>query len=676
MRRFLILATIVLLFSQMSLLAQVPLPTTPPGTRSDPFIRSSRLGVTFINSADHPISEKRYQQALLLGAGWNRWPLYWDRVETSPGNFNWSAYDQLVTSDLRHDFGINAILLGRPGFYADNNTIAGLDAPIFSDGSDSPAAGKSLNPGNPWASFVYQAVMRYKPGGILATQQGWRPGRGIVVWEAWNEPDFPLFWRGSVQQYARLLKVTYLAAHFADPNAQVMFGGLAYSNPDMSDWLARTLEIIASDPNREAHNWYMDLVGVHNYTYAHRSGLMVRRVRQNLLRYGLSRPIWLNETGVPIWDDYPGPTWAADNPESRTLRATSQQAAAFVIQSAAVAWAEGADVVIFHQLYDDCGNQPSGTDFPPHNGGICQDGVACWGDAHGLFRNETDSICFRQHPTPGSPRPAAFAYHLLASIFGDAAFSAATLQNDGRSTAISFESVEAGRKITIAWNRTLQSTAMQVPATADSATLYELSGGDRLITPEEGEYSLSLPAATADDYPFLQFGDQSGIGGQPVILVERTGSGTTFIQPQNRNPALVPFSAPAVNPTRLPLEVTPGPIIEAGPTVAPLIAPGSGGLAASDTRPPSASMNPLPVISPADFVVSWGGEDDSGIASYLVWVRANGGDWQPWQETSATSATYTGESGTLYEFAVWAVDLAGNWSTNADLQPQAYTRVE
>jgi hypothetical protein len=74
--------------------------------------------------------------------------------------------------------------------------------------------------------------------------------------------------------------------------------------------------------------------------------------------------------------------------------------------------------------------------------------------------------------------------------------------------------------------------------------------------------------------------------------------------------------------------------------------------------------------------VSWHGEDDSGIKSFLVWARVDGGDWRPWLETTATSAEYTGTPGSVYEFAVWAVDLADNWSTNTDLQPQANTRVE
>src|SRR5690606_9841670 len=107
-------------------------------------------------------------------------------------------------------------------------------------------------------------------------------------------------------------------------------------------WLARTLAIIAQDPMREAHNWFMDIVAVHNYTNARRSGWVVTRARQRLNEYGLNRPIWLNESGIPIWDDYPGPTWAGNMPDERALRGTMQEQAAFMIQSTVLAWAAGA----------------------------------------------------------------------------------------------------------------------------------------------------------------------------------------------------------------------------------------------------------------------------------------------------------------------------------------------
>lgn len=82
------------------------------------------------------------------------------------------------------------------------------------------------------------------------------------------------------------------------------------------------------------------------------------------------------------------------------------------------------------------------------------------------------------------------------------------------------------------------------------------------------------------------------------------------------------------------------------------------------------------MTSTATFSVAWRGQDDSGIESYLLWVRVDRGEWQPWMETAGSSADYSGVSGSLYEFDIWAQDLAGNWTTRVELAPQAVTRVE
>lgn len=627
----------------------------PQTTAQDTYLRAERLGITFISSLDHR-DETRYQKALLLGAAWNRWPLYWDRVEVGVGQFDWSGYDLLVADDLRHGLKINAILLGSPGFHRNGGAIDGLSTPAFSDGTDEIGIGKTPNPANPWAMFVYQAVQRYKPGGLLGQQMGWPADQGISVWEAWNEPDFPFFWSSTPAEYARLLKVTYLIVHSVDPNAKVMFGGLAYSSPDTNDWLGKVLEIFAQDPAREANNWYMDIVAVHNYTYARRSGLVVKRVRQNLERYGLQRPVWLNESGVPVWDDYPGPTWTSAEPASRVLRATEEQAASFMVESTVYAWAAGADVVFFHQLFDDCGNQPAGTDFPPNDGSICESG-ACWGDAHGLYRNERNSTCFSQHPLPGSPRPAASAFYRLAQIFGAQPFDTPTIKDpSGNGVLVTFERPNTGERIVVTWNRTLNETTLPIPSVGDIGTLYSIHEQDWSITPTDGLYSIGLPPATRDDYPYLPPGEYSGIGGPPFILVET-------ITHEPVNPALVPEGSP-----NLEIDITPGAItatLPPQPTVDP----------AFDTRAPVTSMTSLPVVSPTTFTVYWSGQDDSGIASYLIWVRTDDGDWSPWLNTTDTHAEYTGEPGKRYEFAAWAVDLAGNWSLNTELTPQASTAV-
>lgn len=499
------------------LVALLSLSNSPTAAQGD-YIRADRLGITFISSIDHPANELRYQRALLLGAGWNRWPLYWDRVERSPGALDWSGYDRLVSDDLRHGLKINAILLGRPGFYGQGGGIQGLFNPIFSDGTDSPGAGKAPNAGNPWASFVYQAVQRYKPGGLLAATLGLPPDQGIRVWEAWNEPDLTMFWSASVEDYARLLKITYLVVHSVDPQAQVMFGGLAYGNPDQDDWLSRTLSIIAGDPLRETYNWYMDIAAVHSYTYPRRTYLVIRRVRENLARFGLSRPIWLNESGVPVWDDYPGPTWAGEQP-NRQLRATTEQAAYFFIQSTAYAWAQGASVVFYHQLFDDCGNQPAGTDFAPNAEKLCETVGICFGDAFGIYRNTDSALCFSQHPEPASPRPIADAYLLMAELFGTGTLENTTQQEvDNLAALITFDQPESNRRLYVFWSRILGDVRLNLPAGGESGTLYSLEGQQTLTPDAKGVYALDLPAATCDYFPFTRSQDVTAIGGEPFIL--------------------------------------------------------------------------------------------------------------------------------------------------------------
>jgi hypothetical protein len=226
------------------------------------------FGLVFITSAEWPADPDRFDRARRLGARWDRWPLYWSGVEISPGVYRWASVDTALRDALAQGFEVSLILLGTPGFYATGglplrppvggsilrrseartpgapiaiaaaSPPAGLYAPIFTDGTDRPGPGKTINPENRWAAFVYQAVARYRPGGAASREvPGWPAGRGVRDWEIWNEPDLSFFWSGSAADYARLLRVAAIAARQADPQARILFGGLAiFEKPD---WPAR-----------------------------------------------------------------------------------------------------------------------------------------------------------------------------------------------------------------------------------------------------------------------------------------------------------------------------------------------------------------------------------------------------------------------------------------------------
>lgn len=648
-----------------------------PAWSQDNYIRSAHLGISHISAPSDPIVDQRYRNALLLGAGWNRWPLYWDAVATGDGNYNWAGYDALVANDVRYGLRTDAIFLGIPAGVSDGRIMRGLYEPIFSDGSDIPAAGKQPNPDNPYASFVYAAVQRYRPGGTLAAQLGWQADQGIRVWEAWNEPDLTMFWSGSVRDYARLLKVTYLAVHAVDVAAQVMLAGLAYLQPDYSDWFAQTLGYISRDPLRDEYNWFFDIAAVHSYSDAERSARSVSRIKQVLAVYKLERPVWLNESGVPVWDDYPGPTWTANYPAGRQYRVTQEEQALYVVQSTALAWAAGADVVFIFQLYDDCGNQPSGTTFPPDSGQA--------GDAYGLFRNDHSSVCFNQSRQPNTPRPAAAAYYHLAQIFGTRSFSGGTRLNlNGKANVLAFDlrpapnstllgvaNASSGRvseRAYVMWNRSHSQLPVEIPASGSTAQLYDLESGDHYaLTPQDGQYVIGLPPVEASDYPQLSAAEVAYISGRPFVLVEQLMDGWAPVDPQ-----LVRVQGdepPASSIAALPTADAPAATPTSTPTPAPTVDP------ALDHTPPVPLIEALPAESAPTFTVRWGAQDDSGIAGYIVWVRVNGGAWEKWLETSATQADFEGAAGNTYEFALWAVDLAGNWSQNITLLSQAVTRV-
>jgi hypothetical protein len=103
----------------------------------------------------------------------------------------------------------------------------------------------------------------------------------------------------------------------------------------------------------------------------------------------------------------------------------------------------------------------------------------------------------------------------------------------------------------------------------------------------------------------------------------------------------------------------------------------------NDHQPPDVEVDPLPEIVGRDFVVSWSGKDPggSGIASYDVQVRVDGGAWGSWivdADPAVSSAEFmAGQDGRIYAFRARAEDRAGNLepfgpaeaSTTVDAEP-------
>lgn len=186
-----------------------------------------------------------------VGASWVRIGLSWSTLEpsnTTPGNFNWSAYD---------------------GGFADASAKGLLPLVTIRDNPDW-AATTSCGPISPaylpeFASFLSALVNRYS-----------KPPYNAHYWEIYNEPDntdvnrawLGGCWGGKGKEYGDMLKIAYPAIKAADPNAEVMLGSLAY------DWFTtdaakgpfeeRFLDDVI-DPLKGNARAYFDLVGFHYY---------------------------------------------------------------------------------------------------------------------------------------------------------------------------------------------------------------------------------------------------------------------------------------------------------------------------------------------------------------------------------------------------------------------------
>ena len=90
--------------------------------------------------------------------------------------------------------------------------------------------------------------------------------------------------------------------------------------------------------------------------------------------------------------------------------------------------------------------------------------------------------------------------------------------------------------------------------------------------------------------------------------------------------------------------------------------PNKEALVTIDSDLPTSTMTSLPAASPLVFEVKWSGEDvGSGVGNYTIYVRDNGGNFEPWlSSTEETSAMFTGTAEHTYGFFSLATDHAGN----------------
>jgi hypothetical protein len=469
---------VVALPSEADLVSITPL---PPITEAD-----GRAGACYSFYHDPPGGTERpyVQMAYDAGSRWDRFDFSWPVIEYENNKWNFGPHDALV-NDL-HGAGINmvGILLWTPDWAATQG-VTGLDGRSFDQrpfgwyapepresltdqsaaaaAASSPPQGLYLawnDPNNHWGNYVYTVVSRY--------------GDRVKHWEMWNEPEWNYFWTGTSIDYAQLLKVGYQATKAACPKCTVLFGGLHYwANPDYYRWV---LSQLSSDPAGSANNYFFDVMSVHLYSRSSTTYDIVNEIRAGMTTFNVGdHPIWLTETGVPVWND-----GSVDpNPSKYDYAATQDEAAAYLIQSYADAWASGVERYFFFRTHD-----------------------ADMTEYFGLIRNDH------------SLRPSYTAYQVAATYLVSPTFVTRTPEKPF--TRVTLWDTPIGR-VDVVWNDSPTATVYTLPAAMGTATIVDRWGITSTVAATGGVYTLTLPVATAN---LVSNPADYIIGGDPLIVIE------------------------------------------------------------------------------------------------------------------------------------------------------------
>jgi hypothetical protein len=156
---------------------------------------------------DEPALEARLAAMQEIGIKWGRQDFTWRRIEKEKGTYDFRPYEGLVEECRRRGILLFGNLAYAPPFH-DPRTADGAEA---------------------YASFARAAARTFA-------------GK-VDDWQIWNEPNGG-FWKGTPEEYARLLAAAGKAIHDANPRARVL--GLNMAFCDVL-WAEKILKLVPYD---------------------------------------------------------------------------------------------------------------------------------------------------------------------------------------------------------------------------------------------------------------------------------------------------------------------------------------------------------------------------------------------------------------------------------------------
>jgi hypothetical protein len=216
--------------------------------------------------------EQFMPQARQLGAGFTRVCLFWNQIEPQKGKYDWTAVDAFVNQLNSPDEGL--ISLFSSSQWAVEHPSALLP----------PSPAKNLED---YHRFVRDVVRHCK-------------GK-VRYWQNDGEPNDPIYWSGTKEQFVAQLRVFHQAVKEADPSAVVVVGGYdglfgppgAYQSPQQQAGLDFFDYVLKTGSNA------FDVFDLHLYGNPYTIVGRVDIMRQKMRALGYEKPIICTEYDGP-----------------------------------------------------------------------------------------------------------------------------------------------------------------------------------------------------------------------------------------------------------------------------------------------------------------------------------------------------------------------------------------
>lgn len=404
-------------------------------------------------------------QADDLHVGWERVPIRWelfqpDRPDQWYGDSN--GWDRGINDEIARGRQMAGVILGVPA-WASANPSAGTTA--VPKNIDLPWNDQR----NYWGQFVYRAARHY--AGRIDTL--------VILNEIEIKSGTYHQFAGSPAQYARMLRVAYLAAHAANPRVEIhLYGDSVYA--DHGKTFGAVLDQLVTLPGAAANNDFFDAAEVHLYVSVIHWDTLIPSYHAIMRAHGFDKPIWLSETNVAPRNDPQTPLKASND---NTDLANQPN---FLISAFAAALGLGTPRIEVYHMRD-----PK----PLTEGPL------------GLVRAD------------GSMRPEYYAFKTintwLAGVTASAYVAPTRLwSNPYPLFRVTME--RPGQEIQVLWNEGGHALDATVPAVANTAIVVTPMGGQSTIVARHGHFTLHLAAATdlaAADADYK-------IGSAPVIVAQ------------------------------------------------------------------------------------------------------------------------------------------------------------